>query len=183
MGLLSPYNIYFLHNHWIFAFKLAFLFFSYHEEKKILLHEKLWNKVKVKSCLTLCDTMDCSLPGSSVHGIFPGKNTGVGCHFLLLEIFPTQGLNLGLMHCRQMLYNLSHQRRLWKKVPMFNEMTIFLSWDSTQFTIITLVTYVRRAGSSDFILNWHGKQLSNDWFLHFNVICFSSVSKLTESWQ
>ena len=34
---------------------------------------------------------------------FPGKNTGMGCHFLLQGIFPTQGLNLGLPHCRQML--------------------------------------------------------------------------------
>ena len=34
---------------------------------------------------------------------FPGKNTGVGCHFLLQGIFPTQRLNLGLPHCRQML--------------------------------------------------------------------------------
>ena len=40
---------------------------------------------------------------------FPGKNTGVGCHFLLQEIFPTQGLNLGLLHCRQTFYHLSHQ--------------------------------------------------------------------------
>ena len=31
-----------------------------------------------QSCLTLCNPMDCSLPGSSVHGIFPGKSTGVG---------------------------------------------------------------------------------------------------------
>ena len=35
---------------------------------------------------------------------FPGKNTGVGCHFLLQGIFPTQGLNPGLPHCRQTLY-------------------------------------------------------------------------------
>ena len=40
---------------------------------------------------------------------FPGKNTAVGCHFLLLGIFPTQGLNLGFMHCRHILYHLSHQ--------------------------------------------------------------------------
>ena len=40
---------------------------------------------------------------------FPGKNTGVGWHFLLQEIFLTQGLNPGLLHCRQMLYHLSHQ--------------------------------------------------------------------------
>ena len=33
-----------------------------------------------QSCLTLSNPMDCSLPGSSIHGIFPGKSTGVGCH-------------------------------------------------------------------------------------------------------
>ena len=36
-----------------------------------------------QSCPTLSDPMDCSLPGSSIHGIFPGKSTGVGCHCLL----------------------------------------------------------------------------------------------------
>ena len=40
----------------------------------------------------------------------PGKNTGVGCHFLLQGIFPTQGLNLGLLHCKQTLYHLCHHR-------------------------------------------------------------------------
>ena len=62
-----------------------------------------------QSCPTLCDPVDCSLPGSSVHGIFPGKNTGMDCHFLLQEIFPTQGLKPGLPHCRETLYHLSHQ--------------------------------------------------------------------------
>ena len=41
--------------------------------------------------------------GSSVHGDSPVKNTEVGCHFFLQGIFPTQGSNLGLMHCRQTL--------------------------------------------------------------------------------
>ena len=35
----------------------------------------------LQSCSTLCDPVDCSPPGSSVHGDSPGKNTGVGCHF------------------------------------------------------------------------------------------------------
>ena len=39
--------------------------------------------VLVAKCLTLCDPMDCNPPGSSAHGDSPGKNTGVGCHFLL----------------------------------------------------------------------------------------------------
>ena len=39
----------------------------------------------------------------------PGKNTGVGSCFLLQGISPTQGLNPGLLHCRWILYHLSHQ--------------------------------------------------------------------------
>ena len=127
-----------------------------------------------QSCLTLCNPMDCSPPGSSVHGASPGKNTGVGCRALLQRkiprnqtqvsciagrlfttskplktvnesescsvvsdssrphglyspwnspgqntgmgslsllqgIFPTQGSNPGLPHCRQILYQLSHK--------------------------------------------------------------------------
>ena len=62
-----------------------------------------------QSCLTLCDPMDCSPPGSSVCGDSPGKNTGVDCHALLKGILPTQVSNPGLLHCRQILFHLSHQ--------------------------------------------------------------------------
>ena len=57
-----------------------------------------------QSCPTLCNPMDCSPPGSSVHGDSPGKNTGVRCHALLQGIFPTQGSNPGLLHCRRILF-------------------------------------------------------------------------------
>ena len=46
-------------------------------------------------------------PGSSVHRDSPGKNTEVVCHALLQGIFTTQGLNPGLLYCRQILYHLS----------------------------------------------------------------------------
>ena len=62
-----------------------------------------------QSCLTRCNSMDCSPPGSSVQGDSPGKNTGVGCHAFLQEIFLTQGLNPGLLYCRQIIYGLSHR--------------------------------------------------------------------------
>ena len=52
-------------------------------------------------CPTLCDPMDCSLPGSSVHRDSLGKNTGVGCPALLQGIFPTQGSNPGIDHALQ----------------------------------------------------------------------------------
>ena len=107
-----------------------------------------------QSCPTLCDPMNYSPLGSSVHGILqarvlewvaipfsrgssqlrdqtqfsctgrqilyrvsqglikpwnsPGKNTGMGNHSLLQGIFPTRGLNPSLLHCRQILYHLSH---------------------------------------------------------------------------
>ena len=57
-----------------------------------------------------CDPRTCSQPGSSsVHGHSPGKNTRVDCHSLLQGIFSTQGSNLGFLHCRWILYCLSHQ--------------------------------------------------------------------------
>ena len=62
----------------------------------------------VQSHAALCNPIDCSLPGSSVcPWNSPGKNTGMGCHLLLQGIFQTQGLNSGLLHCRQILYCLS----------------------------------------------------------------------------
>ena len=71
----------------------------------------LSRKVKMlfaQSCLTLCNLMSCTPPGSSVHVDSPGKNIGVGCHSLLQGTFPTQRLNPGPLHSRQILDHLSH---------------------------------------------------------------------------
>ena len=67
--------------------------------------KQMWSgKGKVaQSCPTPCDPMDYS-PWNS-----PGQNTDVGSLFLLQGIFPTQGSNPGLLHCRQTLYHLSHE--------------------------------------------------------------------------
>ena len=65
-------------------------------------------------CPTLCNLMDCCQPASSVHGDSPGKNTGVGCHALLQEIFPTQESNTDLLHHRRILYQLNYQGSLDK---------------------------------------------------------------------
>ena len=67
------------------------------------------NKVKVlvaQLCPTLSDPTDRNPPGSSVWNL-PGKSTGVGSHSFLQGIFPTQGSNLGLLNCRQILYCLA----------------------------------------------------------------------------
>ena len=62
-----------------------------------------------KSYLTLCHPMNCSQPGSSVHGISQARILEWVCPSLLQGIFPTQGSNPGLLHCRQILYHLSCQ--------------------------------------------------------------------------
>ena len=56
-----------------------------------------------KSCPTILTpwTVACQTP---CPWDSPGKDTGVGCHFLLQGIFPTQELNPGLLHCRQILH-------------------------------------------------------------------------------
>ena len=83
----------------------------------VFLATRMW-KVKVKvaqSCPTL-----------RPHGLYsswnsPGQNTGVGSYSLLQGIFPIQGLNSGLLHCRWILYNRSPQGSLrildWVAIP------------------------------------------------------------------
>ena len=58
--------------------------------------------------------MDCSLPGSSVAGDSPGKNTELSCHFLHQRIFPTQGSNPCLLHCRLILYHRATKEALFQ---------------------------------------------------------------------
>ena len=64
-----------------------------------------------QSCPTLCNSMDCSLPGSSIHRIFQARVLEWVAVSFLQGTFPIQGSNLGLSHCtvKQTLYHLSHQ--------------------------------------------------------------------------
>ena len=75
------------------------------------------------SLVSLSKVLVCSVLSDSLgtHGLYPsrllcqwdspGKNTGICCHSLLQGIFLTEGSNPGLLHCRQILYHLSHQGR------------------------------------------------------------------------
>ena len=81
-----------------------------------------------QSCPTLCDPMVC--PWNSPH-----KNTGVGCHSLLQGIFPTRGLNPGLLHCRRTLYPLSHEGSREKQLKQQCDITPHLlewSWSTKE---------------------------------------------------
>ena len=63
-----------------------------------------------RSCLTLCDDMDCSLPGSSVHGIFQTRIFEWVAMPSSRGSSKTSGSNPGLLHCKHILFSLSHQR-------------------------------------------------------------------------
>ena len=79
-------------------------FTSSHLQKKV-------KALVAQLCPTLSSPMDCSPPG---------KNTGVGIHSLLQGMFQTQGSKVGSLHCRQILFCLSHQ-----KSPLHLQIIIF----------------------------------------------------------
>ena len=63
-----------------------------------------------QSCQTICDPMDCNPPGSSVHGILQARILEWVVIPFFRGIFLTQRSNPGILHCRQILYHLNHQR-------------------------------------------------------------------------
>ena len=73
-----------------------------------------------KTCVTLCDPMKYSMPGSSVHGIFSGRNPGVSCHFLIQGILPTQGWNPHLLPWQE------------DSLPLSNEGSLHIQFNSVQ---------------------------------------------------
>ena len=96
--------------------------------------------------LNICVCVSCSVVSDSLQPYrvyparllcpwdYPGKNTGVGSHSLLQGIFPTQGLNLALLHCRHILYRLSQpgkpeQMNRW----LVNSVQIYANWNILDF--------------------------------------------------
>ena len=97
-----------------------FFFFFFLRSLKVLISLFVWNYIS-KTPWSLGISVSCSVVSDSFWPYgpypsrllcpwnFPGENTGVGCHSHLQGIFPTQGSNLGLPHCRQILNHLSYQ--------------------------------------------------------------------------
>ena len=114
-----------------------------------------------ESCLTFCDTMDCSLPGSSVHGILLQENT------LLQEILPTQGSNPGLPHCRQIIYHPSHQQNPrileWVAYPFFRGTSQLRNW-----TVVSCIAL--RADS--LLSELPGNPISEPTYTYFIITVF-----------
>ena len=78
---------------------------------------------------TLCDSMDCSWPDSSVHGILQARTLWVGCHFLLQGIFPDPGIRptSPASPAGWILYQ-SASEGLWKEVKILTLIRIWKSW-------------------------------------------------------
>ena len=83
-------------------------------------------------CLTVCDPVDCSLPGFSWD--YSGRNTEVGCHFLFQEILQTQGLNpflLSLLHWQADSFITEPPGKLWENSSVIMYGTDPPPWEST----------------------------------------------------
>ena len=131
-----------------------------------------------QSCPTRCDLMDsspmdcspvdCRIFGSSVYGDSPSKNTAVGCHALLQGMFPNQGLNPGLLHCRQILYQLSYHgnppitliRVNISKVWFPNNFYILIDIDLYKWVHWYLMWII---GTMSFLLLWFDLKASDIW--------------------
>ena len=102
-----------------------FSFYSEHSPKMTWSTPITFAEVKWKSLsvVWLCKPMDCSPPPCPWNS--PGKNTGVGSCSLPQGTFPTQGLNPGLPHYRQILYHLSHQGSPSPLLYLLKSITLF----------------------------------------------------------
>ena len=148
-----------------------------------------WNKhacLVSQSCPTLCDPTDCSPPGSFVHGDSPGKYAEVSCHALLQGIFPTQGSNLGLLHCRWVESSLVAQtvkclprvretwvRSLGQEDPLEKEMATHSS---------TLAWKIPWTEERSRLQSMESQRVGHHWAnsLHFTSLHFFTIWSTTE---
>ena len=112
--------------------------------------------------------MDCSLPGSSVHGILQARILEWVTIPILQGIFPTQGWNLGLPHCRRILYHLSHQGslKMLERVayPFFRGSSWPRNWTRVSYT------------AGGFFTNW--ATILYCYFYYWQDICDPNTTNL-----
>jgi len=114
-----------------------------------------------QSCPTLCDPKDHSTLGSFCPWDFPGKNTGVGCHFLLQGIFLTQGSNAHLWHCRRIL----HQWATWEAPFVIHILEGFVSFlPRLYFPCVKSGVFLWTFNSSHLFINFRESFLTGCFF-------------------
>ena len=90
----------------------------------------------------------------------PGKNTGVGCHSLLQGIFPTQGLNQGVLHHMQILYHLSHRGSptivcIWPQIVCLPSQVSIYTYTGRNCASFNLITFVTLPGHVFITIYWY----------------------------
>ena len=131
-------------------------------------YEVMRSQLENRSLLFSCSVVSNSLwphglPGSSVHGISQARI--LECHFFLQRIFPTQGSNLGLLHCKQILYHLNHQGSpwwCWAELNTISASISFCIWGCKLWalweTISYLSTYSKCLACTRSLINAYWKQ-------------------------
>ena len=123
-----------------------------------------------QSCLTLCDPHELYCPWNS-----PGQNSGMGSLSLFQGIFPTQGSNPGLLHCRQILYQLSHEGSpgilKWVAYPFSRGSSQPRNW-----TGVSCIT-------GGFFTSWNTREalLDGQWY-HLSSLCLHEDGG-SDSWS
>ena len=107
--MTSPYKVIFLFQMNNYFENCVEILERLSHKLEMLVQVKCEVKVKSLSCVQLFVTRWSVAHQAPQSMEFSSKSPGVGCHFLLQGIFPTQGLNPGLPHCRQILYQLSYK--------------------------------------------------------------------------
>ena len=149
-------NAFFLNYYCLFInWKVEYCYLKNSKFPSILLEKVKWSEV-AQSCPTLCNPMDYSPPGSSVleEWNFPGKNIGVGFHFLLQGLFLTQGSNPGLLHCRQTLLPFEPPGKWYFQASYLpNAITSYHPW--TQMKLINEINFAFEFSFPDLLFLFH----------------------------
>ena len=122
------YTILIFHLYYAFSLKLSLVMLLLQRA----VHSCVWFFVTARTARLLC-------PWN-----FPGKNTRLGCHSFLQGIFPTQGSNLGLLHCRQVLYHLNHQGSpgwCWAELNTISASISLCIWGCKLWTLWETISY------------------------------------------
>ena len=133
-----------------------------------------------------------------LHGLYspwnsPDQNTGAGSHSLLQGIFPNQGSNPGLPHCRQVLYQLSHQRSLFvslgRFIPRYHGLFVVMANGIVSLTSLSDSSLLVCRNARDFsvlilyFITLFNSLISYSNFLTASLEGFSTYSIQRRQWQ
>ena len=124
-----------------------------------------WNKCYLVSDVQLFATPCTVASQAPLSMYYPGKNTGVGSHSLLQGIFPTQGSNPGLLHCKQILNIWASREAEPFIAPSFSNFWEVFAFVFAQDMSSWVVFRECRSRISSFSVTWELQRKTNSWTL------------------